>query len=285
MPRRKLTEQTQGDETIDVVEIAMGRAEFCVIGTTPLIQNRMSEKARQQLLFPPPPRNRAERQATLKHDPTAEFRSSMYRSLNDAKPVARLHVPTGAFSRALAAAARDIPGATKAQMDRLTSVADVNISLYGVPQLFMAVVRQAGIAKTPDIRTRAILPRWACRVTVEFVRPLLTERTVVNLFAAAGVIVGVGDDRPEKGGAHGKFRLCAQDDPEFVHLLKNEARVAQDEAIANPTCYDAESDELFGWFQHEVVRREKVRAVDTDDVALSNGRKVRRRRGEVEARP
>lgn len=285
MPRG-VKKQPDVEETIEVVEIQMGRAEFCVLGTTPLIQNRMSEKARQQLLFPPPPRNRAERQASLKHDPTAEFRSSMYRSLNEAKPVTRLHVPTGAFSRALAAAARDIPGATKAQMDRLTSVADVNISLFGLPMLFMSVVRQAGIAKTPDIRTRAILPRWACRVTIEYVRPLLIERTVVNLFAAAGVIVGVGDDRPEKGGAHGKFRLCSADDPEFLDITKNEARQHQDAAIATPVCYDAESDELLGWFQAEVVKRERTRNVETDDIIMgSNGKKMRRTRGAVEARP
>ncbi len=44
----------------------------------------------------------------------------------------------------------------------------------------MSVVRSADIGKTPDIRTRAILPAWAARITVTYVTPKLTANAVLT---------------------------------------------------------------------------------------------------------
>ena len=239
---------------IDIVKITFGRLTFNVLGTTGLIVNRLAEKARHELLFPALKKNRAGREVSLKHDPTEEYISSLYRSpLNDAPT--RIFFPGSAFSSLIADAALDIPGASRAQLERLCKVPDLNISIFGIPRLHMAIVRTAGPARTPDVRTRAILPEWCAVVQVTYVKGLITERSVTNLFAAGGVIGGIGDGRGKMG--FGQFVLVPAGHKDFVRIMKTQGRVAQDKAIKNPEPYDAEAAELYAWFKEELILREK----------------------------
>jgi hypothetical protein len=243
------------EETIDIVEIKSGRISCCVLGTTPLVLNRMSMKTMGSLLLPPRKKNMAERQSTLKHDPYAEFRASPY---TDKRPDAAtlLQHLSSAFKGSLMETGKDIPGASKAQVGRLTWVNGERIAIYGRPQIFCSVVRSADQNRTPDIRTRAIVPKWACYVDISFVMPVLNENTILKLFAAAGVIQGVGDGRPGKGKlTFGQFSLVSPDDKEFKRLVKNEGRAVQVDAMANPEPYDDETAEMLGWFDEEVERR------------------------------
>ena len=92
-----------------------------LLGRSPLIINRLAEKARQELLYPAGPKNAAERQSRLKHNPIEEFRSSVHQ-IADPTAATLLAMPGSAIKRALASAALDIPGAKKAQVGRLTYV-------------------------------------------------------------------------------------------------------------------------------------------------------------------
>lgn len=244
-------------ESIDVNEIDMTELMFYIVGTSPLIMNRFSQKAWQQLLLPPTSVNRAEREQTLKHNPVEEFRGAVYRNRDDKRP-SLIHVPNGMFHKAIASAALDIPGATKAKIERLTKIPDVNIDLYGVPRLFCAMVRNSDMNRTPDVRTRPIFDQWACKITVRYVTGILTERTIAALLGAAGKIVGIGDWRGEKGGPYGAFRLAQEDDKEFGLITKTMGRKAQVQALASPVCYDPDTEELLSWFEAEVARRERT---------------------------
>ena len=69
-----------------------------------------------------------------------------------------------------------------------------------------SVTRSADINKTPDVRTRAIIPEWCLSATVQFTKPLLKENAIVNLMAAAGLTQGIDDWRQQKGsGNYGAF--------------------------------------------------------------------------------
>jgi hypothetical protein len=252
MVAKKIEKETE----ITVMEVQKGIIDFCVIGSTPIILNRVSEKAARELLLP---RGRkktdADKAASLKHDPLEEYRASPYKS-NDPKSPTLLLVPSTSFKGALRSAALDIPGASKAQIGRLAYVPGSYISLYGVPQLFMAITRNSDPNRTPDVRTRAIVPQWACRVTMEFIKPMLREQTLSNLFAAAGLMRGIGDFRPEKGaGDYGQFRLVSKDDADFLRIIKTGGRVAQQKAMDEPQPYDEESADLLSWFEVESKRR------------------------------
>lgn len=238
---------------VEILELSRGRLEVFVKGTAPLIMNRMSEKAKRELLFPAKKKNAAERASSLKHNPLEEYQASVYRLKNEKAPTL-LAVPAVMFKGALRSAALDLPGAYKSQVGRLTYVEGEWVPIYGVPQLYMSVVRSAGMNKTPDVRTRAIIPEWAAQFSVIYQEPIFNRQTVANLLAAAGEIVGVGDYRPEKGaGSYGRFALVPGE--EVGGVFASGGRQAQVDALEDPAMYDLETEEMFEWFNVEVNRR------------------------------
>lgn len=244
------------DSTIVIEPIKTETVQFAVVGTSPIILNRLSKKTREELLLPRGRKNAAQKQAELKHDPLQEFRDSPY-IMPDGSPT-YLGVMASAFKGAMMTAALDLPGTKKAQIGRLVYVVGDYVPIFGIPKLFMSITRSADINHTPDVRTRAIIPHWAALVTVRFVVPLMNAQAVGNLLAAAGVTAGIGDWRPEKGkGSYGQFRLAVVDDPELNSIIEEGGREAQMAAMDEPECYDRETEELFSWFLDEVVRRGK----------------------------
>lgn len=248
--------QTGSSEaSIDILVVNKGVLEFNVLGNTPLILNRMSEKVLHELLMPRGRKNAAEKASTLKHDPLEEFRASPYTDKDDSAPTLLQHL-SSAFKGAIKGAALDMPGASKAQIGRLVWVEGERVSIYGIPQLLMAVTRSADMNKTPDVRSRAIVPQWACKVRVSFVKPLLKENGVANLFASAGITQGVGDWRTGKGaGTYGSFELVDADDPRWLAIVKAGGRKAQVAAMASPEPYDDETAEMLEWFSVEAKKR------------------------------
>lgn len=242
------------DESL-VIEVHEGRVNVCLLGTTPYLSNSMSMKAMQTILYPPGRKNATERATTIKHDPVREFRDSLASLPAADEPTWIAHPATG-FKKALGTAALDLPGTKKAQIGRLVHVVGPMIGLYGLPLVHMAPVRSADINRTPDIRTRAILAEWACYLSIRYVTPIITESLVVRVLAAAGLYIGVGDFRSEKGaGDHGCFRICAPDDPDFGRLVKTAGRAAQLAAIETPRPYDQRTEDLWHWYETEVERR------------------------------
>lgn len=250
----------KAEVTIQVDPIERATIQFAVIGTRPLICNRMSEKARRELLLPLGRKNAAQKQSSLKHNPLEEFQAAPY-TLDGDDQATLLALPSTTFKGAMMTAALDLPGTRKAQIGRLLYVENDYVEVFGEPQLFMSVTRSADMNKTPDIRTRAIVPRWACVINISYVVPIINERSVLNLLSAAGVTAGVGDWRPEKGkGNYGQFALTRLDDPEFQDILKY-GRAEQIKAMAAPTFYDSETAELYSWFVDEADHRGKLKAV------------------------
>src|SRR4051812_35107912 len=148
-----MKQPTKREVAVEVMSIATTSMEFCVLGTSPLLMNRLHGNTKHELIYPRGAKNKAERASTPKHNPLEEFRDSVFRTLDPQSPT-RLVMPGGAFKRAIADVAIDIPGAFKAQIGRLTSIKEINVNIFGVPLVHHAVVRQAGISKTPDVRFR-----------------------------------------------------------------------------------------------------------------------------------
>lgn len=241
------------EEEVNIVRVDQGRLRVNIVGTSPIILNRMSEKASRELLMPKGRMSAAERQGNLKHDPLAEFRASPYLMPKDSPTL--IGQPASAFKSAMRTAALDLPGATAAKIGRLVYVEGDLVGIYGEPKLFMAITRSAGIDKTPDVRTRMIVPNWACQIDISFVQPIIRIPAVANLISAAGITAGIGDWRPEKGkGAYGRFRVADDDDQELLALLKH-GRALQEAAMANPDAYDRETEELLGWYEKEAKTR------------------------------
>jgi hypothetical protein len=239
---------------ISIVPLRRGSVRLRIIGQTPLFQNRMSHKAMQQLLAPTGRKSKADR-ATMKHNPMQEYRDSA--EIIPAGPTA-LGLRVVAVKAAMATAALETPGLTKTSAQRLLFMPGDHAALYGTPQLRMDVVRSADINRTPDVRTRCYLPKWGAEIEVQFIVPQLSVTSVVSLLCNAGVLVGVGDYRQEKGkGAFGSFRVLgeSEQDDEWDDLVANHGRSAQEAALEDPEYADKDTNDLMEFFHSEVKRR------------------------------
>lgn len=269
--------KVEKETEIQILEVVKGEMEFCILGTTPLIMNRMSQKVWFELLAPKGKKTGVEKASSLKHDPIQEFRNSPY-IISDPKAPTLLCILPTAFKRAMGTAALDTPGAKKAQIGRLVYIEGEQLPIYGTPQVFMAITRSADMNHTPDVRTRAILPEWACKLRVKFTKPVLREQSIANLLAAAGFQSGVGDWRQEKGsGSYGSFKLVSADDKDFVRIVKTQGRAVQQGALDNPEAYNSETEEMLAWFSVEAAARgfEKNAAGEIIHVVTSH-KKIRK---------
>lgn len=248
----------QQESTIEVVQIKTGRMTLLVRGRTPFICNAMSQKVRQELLAPAGRKTTHEKATSVKHNPVEEYRNSIYANVGD-ECATRIYFPAGGFKKAAMTTALEMPGVSKASIARLLWVEGLNVNIFGIPQMLMSVTRSADINHTPDIHTRAIIPNWAATIDVSFVMPKITEQQIANLFVGAGLMVGVGDWRVEKGsGTFGQFELVDADDKMFHEIVRIGGREAQDRALAEPSYYDLETEKLHLWFQDEMRRRAKA---------------------------
>lgn len=221
-----------------------GHVRFAVLGQSPIILNRMSEKSQLELAAPGGRKTAASKASTVKHSPIAEFWRAPYVLRDKDAPTLLAQVST-AFKKALASAALDIPGAQKAQIGRLSYVSGEYVPLFGIPELFMAVTRSADMNRTPDIRTRAIIRDWACYIEINYAVPLLNKQSIANLLITAGRTQGVGDWRVQKGsGSFGRFTLVAEDHPDFLEIVANGGRTAQIAAMEESRAYDEDTEEL-----------------------------------------
>lgn len=277
--KKKAAEDAQPQIEIQGVDMAV--VGIRIIGLTPLVPHAMSfKRGARELLFPSPKKNAAEKATSMKHEPFEEFREAAYKFSDEDRQPTRLYMPAGAFHTAMGAAAIDMPGAKRTQIGRLTSVPGIlggKVAIYGIPKIWSTIVRSSDMNRTPDVRTLPILSRWACEFGVEYVDALIKVQSVVNLLSAAGLTIGVGDGRPEKGKlAMGRFRVCDEDDKEWHDIVKHGGVKAQDAALANPAYFDLQTEELLTWFLEEKNRRHAApakspRASKKSDVHTDNG--------------
>ena len=245
------TKSTTTELTIDPLK--QGRIKLRMIGVTPLYFNAMSAKAKRTLLIGGGKKTAAEKRE-IKHDPENEFRDSIYRM---AEGPTYLGFPAPGVKQAMATAALETAGVTKTSVQRLIFLPQQRISIWVKPYLKMDVVRSADMNKTPDIRTRAFLPRWCAEVEIAFTMPTLSSYSIASLLQNAGTIVGIGDFRQEKGkGGYGCFRVSAdgQDDPDWEAISK-EARDVQIQGMESPSFADDETAELMALLEEERERR------------------------------
>lgn len=241
--------------TLHIDALKQGRVTLTLIGTTGFYFNAMSAKAKRSLLIGGGKKTAAERK-DLKHDPEEEFRDSVYRM---ASGDTLLGFPAPGVKGAMATAALETPGVTKTSVQRLIFLPEQRVRMWGKPYLKMDVVRSADMNKTPDIRTRAFLPRWVAEVDIAFVTPTLSAHSIVSLLSNAGVIVGIGDFRQEKGrGSYGTFAVAGSDGgqwADYIAEIKREGRLVQEAAMADPECADEDTEALMAMLEAERVKR------------------------------
>ena len=241
--------------TLHIDALKQGRVTLTLVGQTPFYFNAMSAKAKRSLLIGGGKKTAAEKKE-LNHDPEQEFLDSVYRMMEGE---ALLGFPAPGVKGAMATAALETAGVTKTSVQRLIFLPEQKIRMWGKPYLKMDVVRSADMNRTPDVRTRAFLPRWVAQVDIAFTMPTLSHHAIVSLLSNAGAIVGIGDFRQEKGrGSFGTFTVTGEDGGEwadYIAEVKVEGRDVQRAALDNPECADQDTYELMEMLLEERIKR------------------------------
>lgn len=196
------TDQTP---TIEIDRIAAEHLRVPIVGTSPLIMHRFSEKAKRQMLD-----NMTGRKTPKEiKDPTAEYEAAFYRT----KDGEGYGFPVIAFKAATIGGARFYGKSVTmtALRQALFLRGDVGADgqqvaiIDGEPRMREDVVRVG--RGGADLRYRPEFAEWTTVLDVLYVTAMITRNSVLSLIDAGGMGVGVGEWRPEKSGDFGTYRI------------------------------------------------------------------------------
>lgn len=186
---------------IEVPRIDVRQMEITLIGDSPLISHRWSEKAKKEMLDKQMKKAKTAKDAK---DPEADFRASLYEF-----PGGGYGFPCVGFKAAAVSACRF----TDTKMTEARGAFHVDGELAKIegdePTMREDMVRIGqGVA---DIRYRGEFKNWRTTLVISYNSAALSPAQIINLFNLAGFGVGVGEWRPEKDGPYGRFHVQTTD--------------------------------------------------------------------------
>jgi len=209
----KANSATPDVAAIHIDRIAVEVISVPIIGTTPLIVHRFSEKAKRQML------DAMQGRKTPKQpkDPEAEYEAARYRFHDGGDGI-----PVVAFKAATVEASRFYgKDVTKVGLRQFLFMrgevgkdGQALARIIGEPKMREDVVR-VGRGGT-DLRYRPEFTEWATTLEVVYVTSALTRASVLSLIDAGGMGVGVGEWRPERDGDFGTYRIDPARDVEVI---------------------------------------------------------------------
>ncbi len=191
-------------DSIHIDKIDAETVQVPIVGTSPLIVNKFSEKAKRQMLDAMQGRKTPKQNK----DPEADYQAAFYK-LKDG----RYGLPAVAFKSATVGAARfygkDVTmTALKQFMFFRGEPGDDGQQLFaieGEPHMREDVVTVGRGGH--DLRYRPEFPEWSTNITVTYVTSALTRSSVLSLIDAGGLGVGVGEWRPQRDGDFGTYQI------------------------------------------------------------------------------
>jgi len=212
------------EPAIGINKIASETMIVPIVGITPLIVSKFSEKAKRKMLDA----QQGRKSPKEIRDPNADYEASLYR-LPDG-----YGFPTTAFKLATVGAARfygkDVQMTSLRQflwfageMSDIESQSLVRID--GEPKMREDYVRLAGPSRGADLRYRGEFRDWQAALRITYVTSSLSRESVLSLVDAGGMGVGVGEWRPERKGDFGVYEID-EDRPVQIVKTKADARKA-----------------------------------------------------------
>ena len=214
MTEKKTTTPDEPVAQVQIDQIAAETIRVPILGTTPLIVHRFSEKAKKQMLDA----MQGRKSPKESKDPEAEYDAAFYRMKDGS-----FGFPVTAFKLATIGAARFYPrnAVTMTALKQFLFIrGEVGVdgiglaAIVGDPHMREDVVRVGRGGS--DLRYRPEFPEWTTTLEVTYVTSALTRGSVLSLIDAGGMGVGVGEWRPEKDGDFGTYRIDPTVDIEVI---------------------------------------------------------------------
>lgn len=175
-----------------------------IVGTSPLIVHKWSEKAKRQMLDA----QQGRKMPKEKRDSVADYEASMYRMPNG------YGFPAVAFKAATVDGGYQLGAAKKTELRAwLFFQGEMHpefdeqqlVPIEGTPRMREDVVT-VGVKGT-DLRYRGEFTEWRSVLTVRYMANRLDAESVVSLVNAGGLTIGVGEWRPARDGDFGMYQV------------------------------------------------------------------------------
>lgn len=186
-------------ETIEIPRIELGYLEILLIGDSPLIMHKWSEKAKKEMLDKQMKVAKKGREAK---DPEQDYQDCIYYDSDG-----DFAFPSVAFKNAAVSACRFTDGTKMTVARGAFHVEGEFVKIKDTKPNPREDMVRVGMG-TADIRYRAEFKGWTANVRLAYNKHALSSAQIVNLFNLAGFGVGVGEWRPEKNGQFGRFHVA-----------------------------------------------------------------------------
>lgn len=188
--------QDQTEKVVEIPAINLRSRLVVIHGMTPLITNRISDRALAGLAGSGIPKNKE-----TTRDPEAEFQEAIYRDANGSSAF-----PAAGIKKALVHAGGRFADEKMTVLRGIVNVMGDFVKIEGPePTMQRDVARNKTGALVLVYRPR-FFP-WSMEVPVVWNASMLSEAELLNLFQIAGFSVGIGCWRPETNGTYGQFAI------------------------------------------------------------------------------
>jgi hypothetical protein len=189
------------NQTIQLRPIAKEHMAVRIRGLTPLVMHQWDEKVRKLIRDKHAGKKTRDRSV---RNPEAECDAATYK-LADGSP----GLPLTAIKSAMLSAAHKDIGITKTLVSKSVFIKGdegLMLRLETTGAKMREDVVRVGMGGT-DLRYRPEFVDWAVLLRIEYDAEWITPEIIVNLLERAGFGIGVGENRPEKGGEWGRFEV------------------------------------------------------------------------------
>lgn len=184
-------------QVIELPKLNIVHANLNIVGDSPLIVHRWSEKAKKEILDKQMKKAKGKKEAK---SPERDYEESLYH-LEGGK----YGFPAIAFKAAAVNACSHIDGVTKVEARGAFHVVGEMVEIEGEPNPREDMVRVGmGVA---DIRYRGEFKEWRCKLFIRYNSNVISAEQIANLFNTAGFAIGIGEWRPQKNGCYGMFHV------------------------------------------------------------------------------
>ena len=217
--------------SIDLPKIETGLLTLNIIGDSPLIVHRWSEKAKKEMLDKQMKKAKSGKEAK---NPMRDFVDALYwlddagnaintpaelDGIDDATPYDKVYeilkngrfgFPTTAFKAcAIDAGYQQGVIAKKTTARGAFHIVGEFAVIEGIPEMREDMVQVGGMSKVADIRYRPEFKTWKTKLLIQYNKKAITPEQIANLMNFGGFANGVGEWRPEKDGSFGRFHVGA----------------------------------------------------------------------------
>jgi len=198
--------QKMVEEIVTIPKLEIQVAQLKIVGDSPLIMHKWSEKAIKQIQDK---QGKKPVKGREKRNPQQEYKDSMYKF-----PGGGYGFPATGFKASAVRGAKSVGTNmtdARASFYVVGTGPDQLVKIEGKPKMRTDMVRLAK-GGSADVRYRGMFEEWSATLTVRYNAMTISVGQIINFFNVAGFGTGVGEWRSERDGQFGMFHVELSDE-------------------------------------------------------------------------